>query len=621
MNKSFIYRAEIDGLRAIAVFSVIFFHLGFEFFSGGYLGVDIFFVISGYLITSLILTELNQGNFKITNFYERRIRRIIPVLFFVIIVTLFTFVFILKPYELISFGNSLISNVFFIPNILFWREGGYFDVINNMKPLSHTWSLGIEEQFYLFFPLFLIIFWRYGKKKIIYSLLFLFLISFFISDYLITIKQEFTFYMLPARAWELLAGGLTAFYLQNRKIENENILVNNILSILGLLIICFSIFFYNEATPTPSRYTLLPVSGTVLVIIFSNSHSLIKDFLSNKFFVYLGLISFSLYLWHQPLIVLTKILLIPKNNFFYLCFFVLLFLFSFLTWRFIEKPFRDKNCISKFFLYKYFFLTGLIIFSVGLIIILKSGNLWKYSDLQMNFLDVKKYSKNVWPKFHKHELKNFNPKSAHKILIIGDSHSADLVNILYNINIIDKNYSMRTFWIPSPCLNLSIIDVKKFIAKKWIARCEKINWYENKVLKNLIKDSTIIFLASNYSYKDKELILKSYNSLKNNYGDKFVIFGQKKVMFDIENLLKLNFDELENYKVLPDQNSHKLNNFLKKNIDNFIDPYNFICDKKNCRLFDKDKNILIYDGFHLTPYGSIYLSVKMKKILNYYLNR
>tara|TARA_B110000003_G_scaffold276490_1_gene323268 strand:- start:3900 stop:5762 length:1863 start_codon:yes stop_codon:yes gene_type:complete len=619
MNKSFIYRAEIDGLRAIAVFSVIFFHLDLNFFRGGYIGVDIFFVISGYLITSLILNELNNGNFKITNFYERRIRRIIPVLFFVIIVSIFSFIFILQPYELISFGKSLISNIFFFSNILFWREGGYFDIVNGIKPLFHTWSLGVEEQFYLFFPLFLVIFWKFGLQNIIVTLIIFFLISFFSSEYLVKIKPEFSFYMLPTRGWELLSGCLSAFYLQNKKNINNKLWINNILSILGLLIISLSIFFYDETTPTPSRYILLPVLGTVLIIIFGNKNSSIKDLLSNRILVNIGLMSFSLYLWHQPLIVFAKILSFPKNNFFYLSFFIILFLISFLSWKLIEKPFRKKNYISKNLLFKYCFFTGLIIFLIGLIIILKDGNLWKYNNFQMKLLETKEYNKNVWAKFRKKEIKNFNSKSTFKILIIGDSHAGDLINILSENDILNENYSIRSFWIPSPCLNLNVKNLNTMIQKKWIKRCQNINWYENKDLKNLIKNSTKVILASNYNYKHKELILKSYNNLKSIYGDKFIIFGQKKLMFDINDLLELNPDELKYIKILPDENSYKLNNFLKKNINNFIDPYDFICDNQNCKLFDKDNNIIIYDGFHLSPNGSLYLSNKMKKIFHYYL--
>ena len=619
LNKS--YRPEIDTLRAFAVFSVIFFHLGFKSFSGGYLGVDIFFVISGYLITSLILIELKNKEFVLINFYERRIRRIIPVLYFVILISILFSIALLKPIEMISFGKSLIANTFFISNILFWREGGYFDILSHHKPLFHTWSLGVEEQYYLLFPIFLLIIWKFGKRVTFVFISISFLISFFLADYLVSNKSIFSFYMLPTRGWELLAGSLSAIYLQEnfKKINNSHL--KNILSFIGLFIISCSIFVYDEGTPTPSMYTLFPVVGSVMVIIFTDSKSLVLKFLSLKLFVRLGLISFSLYLWHQPLIVFSGILNLEKNFLFYLLYLSILVVISFLSWRFIEIPFRKKNNISFNLIIKLFLVISFFFILLGSMIILKNGNLWKFNENQMKLFNNNFHDKYVWNKFKSFESDTFQSNKDKKLLIIGDSSGADLINILTENNILENNYDIKTFNIPFQCINVDVKfeEIKLLIKKSMLQKCQKINWYNNNELQNLIKDASAVILASNWKYIHKDLIIKSYSNLNIKYGDKFIIFGQKKIEFNIEEILNLKNDNFFKFYSTPDKNSYDLNSFLKTRIKKFVDPYEYICDDNKCSIFNQ-KKILIYDGFHFTLEGSKFFGKKMayqlKKLIN-----
>ena len=621
MNNVKFYRSEIDGLRAFAVFSVIFFHLGFKSFSGGYLGVDIFFVISGYLITSLILIELKNKEFVLINFYERRIRRIIPVLYFVILITILFSIALLKPIEMISFGKSLIANTFFISNILFWREGGYFDILSHYKPLFHTWSLGVEEQYYLLFPIFLLIIWKFGKRVTFVFILISFLISFFLADYLVLNKSIFSFYMLPTRGWELLAGSLSAIYLQENFKKINNVHLKNILSFIGLFIISFSIFFYDEGTPTPSIYTLFPVVGSVMVIIFTDSKSLVLKFLSLKLFVRLGLISFSLYLWHQPLIVFSGILNLEKNFLFYLLYLTILIVISICSWRFIEKPFRKKNNISFSLIFKLFLVISFFFILLGSLIILKNGNLWKFNENQMKLFNNNFHDKYVWNNFKSFESDTFQSNKDKKLLIIGDSNGADLVNIVTENNILENNYHIRTFNIPFQCINVDIKfeEIKLLIKKSMLQKCQKINWYNNKELQNLITDASAVILASNWKYIHKDLIIESYNNLKIKYGDKFIIFFQKKIEFNIEEILNLNSDNFFKFYSTPDKDSYDLNSFLKTRIEKFVDPYEYICDDNKCSVFNQ-KKILIYDGFHFTLEGSRFFGKKMeyklKKLIN-----
>jgi peptidoglycan/LPS O-acetylase OafA/YrhL len=207
------YRREIDGLRALAVLPVILFHAGFDSFSGGFVGVDVFFVISGYLITTIILAELEQGKFSIVNFYERRARRILPALFLVMLVCLpFAWLWLL-PIDMKDFSRSLIAVSVFVSNILFWRESGYFDTATELKPLLHTWSLAVEEQFYVVFPLLLILLWRLGRRWILVTLGLAFFASLALSEWATYANRSAAFYLLPTRGWELLLGAFAAFYL------------------------------------------------------------------------------------------------------------------------------------------------------------------------------------------------------------------------------------------------------------------------------------------------------------------------------------------------------------------------------------------------------------------------
>ena len=206
------YRPEIDGLRAVAVLPVIFFHAGIGIFSGGYVGVDVFFVISGYLITTIILADLDSKNFSITNFYERRARRILPVLFFIVLCCVPFALYSLLPDTLVKFGHSLIAVPTFSSNFLFWSERGYFGTASELKPLVHTWSLAVEEQFYLLFPLALIVLSKFTRKWTGIFILFTITLSLGLSWYLTRLHFESAFYLPFARAWELLMGAAAAFY-------------------------------------------------------------------------------------------------------------------------------------------------------------------------------------------------------------------------------------------------------------------------------------------------------------------------------------------------------------------------------------------------------------------------
>ncbi|MDA9258554.1 acyltransferase [Gammaproteobacteria bacterium] len=358
------YRPEIDGLRALAVIPVILFHAGFQFFQGGFVGVDIFFVISGYLIANIIINELAQERFSLLTFYERRARRILPALFFVMFFTIPLAWLWLVPYDLNNFGQSLISVTFFISNVLFWWEGGYFDTSAELKPLLHTWSLAIEEQFYLLFPIFLLTFWKFGKSRIIIALSLIFLGSLFLAEWGSKNMPSASFYLLPMRGWELLLGVFTAFYLKYNAVSKDSY-INNFLSLSGMAMIIFAITFFNETTPFPSLIALIPTLGVVLIIIYTTKNTFTYKLLSAKPFVGIGLISYSLYLWHQPALVFARHQLNDELSLLLkIILLVSIFPAAFLSWKYVEKPFRNKKLISRrkiliFSVSGFIFFTGM----------------------------------------------------------------------------------------------------------------------------------------------------------------------------------------------------------------------------------------------------------------------
>lgn len=333
------YRSEIDGLRALAVVPVILFHAGFDWFSGGFVGVDVFFVISGYLITTILIEELENRNFSIVNFYERRARRILPALFFVMLVCIpFAWQWML-PLQMQEFSQSLIAVSLFASNFLFWQQSGYFDTAAEEKPLLHTWSLAVEEQYYVFFPIFLLLAWRFGRHSVFWLVVLMTVGSLALSEWAWRNMSNANFFLAPTRAWELFAGSIAAFIVQRR-----GVLKSDLLAMTGLVAIVLSIFAYDKNTPFPSAYALLPVGGVVLLVLYGEKTTIAAKILSNRIAVGIGLISYSAYLWHQPLFAFARIRSVDHPSVELMAGLSIASLFlAYFSWRFVETPFRSKS--------------------------------------------------------------------------------------------------------------------------------------------------------------------------------------------------------------------------------------------------------------------------------------
>ena len=497
------YRAEIDGLRAIAVFPVIFFHAGFDFFSGGYVGVDVFFVISGYLITNIIIEGLQNNNFSLIHFYERRARRILPALLVVVCACMPFAWYFFTPHEMIYFSKNLIYVTTYISNFLFLNSSNYFDLSSEMSALLHTWSLSVEEQYYFLFPFFMIYLWKKHINKINIIFICLIIASFISAIVLIHFKPTFSFYMLLTRAWELLIGASIARFLTCHALflERFSQLKRGIIALFGIILILASVIYFDYSTPVPSHYTLLPVIGASLIILFADKNNICGFLLSRKIIVYFGLISYGMYLWHQPLFVFLRIIsggVAVKENAIGLIFFIIII--SHLTRKYIEIPFRNFDFIklNKFIFCMSMLSLFIIVFgSIGI----KTGG---YSSRFPNISPMMTQNSYALQQVDRCFLLNKSSvvfdlepctdshSDKKKILLIGDSHAASLYPGLkeyLKLHNVDVVMMTSAFCLP---LVENFHSIKNKSANK---RCEDIN---SQVVKNIESNHYDLIVVSAY---------------------------------------------------------------------------------------------------------------------------
>lgn len=338
-------RRDIDGLRALAVLPVVLFHFGFNTFSGGFVGVDVFFVISGFLITSILFREISAQRFSFLDFWGRRARRILPALTVVVVVTLALGWLLLTAKDLSDLGRTIRYQSLFISNILFMREDGYFEPASDLKPLLHTWSLAVEEQYYIFFPLMMVLLMRYVRhwRWMLFAVL---LVSFGLNIVYIERRPEFAFFSLPTRAWELLCGAMLAVLPVAK--HAPRLWVRQTVGLAGLAAVLLAVFTFDKSTVFPGWAALLPVLGTT-ALIWSGARgpTLAGQLLSLRPMVWIGLLSYSLYLWHWPIYVYANAISIdgiqPLEALGWIALAVAL---AWLSLRFVELPFREKRVFA-----------------------------------------------------------------------------------------------------------------------------------------------------------------------------------------------------------------------------------------------------------------------------------
>lgn len=465
MNK---YRADIEGLRAIAVLVVVFFHYQVPCFKGGFVGVDIFFVISGYLISSIIMKDLTNNTFSFVAFYERRIRRIFPALFAMLFVSTIVALILYDYGTLREFGKTLIATVVFASNFYFYKHAGYFTTFQEQSVLLHTWSLAVEEQFYLVFPIVIYFLHKHQASRIKYYIVTGFLLSLglcIIEDG----HTRFAFYLLPTRAWEFLIGTLLALRLFSLSVNPK---INLLLSIAGFGLIIGAVLCFSSTQIYPSYNALFPVLGVSLVIYSGEYYpqTLVNNFLGLSFFRFFSKISYSLYLWHWGLYVFYQYVSFSSlNGLDIVLLLVASFLLSFLSWRFVEQPFRhvqNKQVINNKYVFKLSFLVVCLLLSGGFTIYKTNGLPLRYSENNL-IIDTQKDSITTslvkWEDFDRsHPNSQYAPPilgNKSKIpnsILWGDSHARCLASGLF------FNVKHASFYIATQSSVIALQNINTF---------------------------------------------------------------------------------------------------------------------------------------------------------------
>ena len=653
------YRFDIDGLRAIAILLVVGFHNFPHIVQGGFVGVDIFFVISGFLISMIILKEVKEDTFSYINFYTRRIKRIFPALIVILLACLFFGYFIDFPDELMLLGKHIAGSAIFAANLIFYRESGYFDISSELKPLLHLWSLGIEEQYYILWPFLVVVFYKWNRSFLPVILFFL-ILSFLINIMLVANHPEAAFYLPITRFWELLVGSMLAFITLEHKLQawlgkyndklNYNVVLKfqNICAWLGLVLIITSIFFITEHNHFPGFWALLPIIGTFFIILAGQNAWLNKHILANTIFVFFGLISYPLYLWHWVLLSFFRMMGEDPSLQMRICIITISIILAWITYRFIEKPIRfgKQTRIKPIAL-----IASLVLMVMIGIYLRESGGLpnrsfMKNQNMLANDL-MYNTSKLPYPPCPA-ELKNSEPKLNYCLqsrnsrpisVVFGDSHAE---HIFYGIAKTDSVHN----WLlvgNSSCMPLTGVTIEGGDVTQCQERTKNIISYINSqdsihtiVLSffgNVFKDTSFAadHLKSHNGPSPRVKIIGNENNKLQKKVDLFK-YGIEKTVTELESkgkniIIVIDVPELPffprdciprlfKHSVVTECSISKLTVLkrqdqlrallkdIKKSHPNIriFDPLTFLCDDHICRV--KLDNILVYrDSHHLSIRG------------------
>lgn len=661
------YRLDIDGLRAIAVLAVVIFHAFPDWLKGGFIGVDIFFVLSGFLISTIIFNNLEQDKFSFIDFYSRRIKRIFPSLLLVLVVCLVFGWFALLPDEYKQLSKHTVAGVSFVSNLVLWSESGYFDISGNVKPLLHLWSLGVEEQFYIIWPFLLWFAWR-RKLNLFIVTISIALASFIFNNYQVKLNPVAAFYSPEMRFWELLSGSLLAWVMIYKPNLFELILdkfykslffcsfnaasktsqyIKNLFSLAGLLLIAFGFWAITETTVYPGKWALVPVMGSVLLIAVGPNAWINKNILSNKIMVGFGLISYPLYLWHWPLLAFARIIQNGTPSYTARIIIVLTsILLAWLTYKFIELPIRfGKHSKTKIIvLVASMFTLGFISLSLYFF---KASTDINTTQLSYKFPQTEGCS-NKYP-YAKSTCYESEHKYAKTIVIIGDSHAQALTygfksifdnnNLKYNVlsvgkggchpflntntvSFIKKSYDCDTIITPA------IYDAVNRKDVEWVILVGRHAWrYSGKYYGELEKESKL--KPSTFSYNSGTLntqistevfklgLIDTINSISKNRKKLIFVHQLPELGFDPRQCLgrfsqfKSTLCDLDINVVNQRLNPYKetANKILenKENIYQY-DPIHFVCSKKKCKPFIENGFLFYQDDDHMSKIGSEYIA-------------
>ena len=637
------YRPDIDGLRAIAVLSVVIFHLFPNLLNGGFIGVDIFFVISGFLISGIIFSNLERNSFSLFEFYRRRVNRIFPALLLVLITSLVIAWFVLLSEEYRALAKHIVAGSTFLSNLVLWREGSYFDTSSELKPLLHLWSLAVEEQFYIFWPLLLAFVW-WRKWSFVVVTTSIAAISFAINLYSTSSDPRAAFFLPFPRFWELMLGSLLAYISLHKPQLNSH--HQNMQSITGVALVGLGLIFIDGTRAFPGWWALLPTIGAFFIISAGPQTWFNKHVLSNKIFVWFGLISYPLYLWHWPLLSFATIHEgeAPSTSL-RIGIAIISIVLAWATYRFIEKPIRfGKHQVTKSII---MIVLMLLIGVAGYAVFKKNGLAGseafgrakyveqdQYLDYFTNRIPEMRYFTAVdMPKKFRFECDFYNQEAArtgkgtvspmpkldescyirdknyrHAVLLWGDSHSQQLSFGLRS--------NLPADWQVLQTSSSGCVPDVKATESSAISYCQHSNWFALKTIKEAKPDVVIIArnLGQSQEYFDEVAI-------------KLKDLGVKKIIFmgptphwttDLPNIIvrKLWDDTPRRSFVGIDRKVLEQNSMLQKNFKNsesliYVNIIDLFCNNEGCLTYlgeDKRNGLTAFDEAHLSPIASDYLA-------------
>lgn len=606
-------RHDIQGLRAIAVLAVVIFHIVPYSLTGGYLGVDMFFVISGYVISLKIHHDVKLQKFDLPDFYIHRLKRLLPALFAVLLVTTILALGILLPFELLQFSTNLLGALFFVSNFILMTQDGYFDQSSENNPLLHLWSLAVEEHYYLFFPLFFIWLLRKPIFTQVSWVLLLTVFFFALGVWWVFFDRDVAFYLSPLRFYQFLAGVICACYLPALTTASK---FRATLAIMSLVTLVACFWFYNKATPSPGWPSLVPTFATMVLLYCAHQSTILNLLLRNRMMVGLGNASYSIYLWHWPIIVYYKLAITAQINLAKMFLLLSLSIFiGYLSWFFIEQPFRNRGRLAGKRLYRAPGVIGLCCFMVLIalagLIYLQQGFPQRFSAEQVRFASFLNYDSsdyrrqqcfltNASTSFLEFNTESCLTLSAEKpnVLLIGDSHSAHLYS------------AIEQLFPQVHVLQVSASGCKPLIPLTGRKHCIGLmEWLYHQQLNSGFSVDGIV-LAALWNKEDLQKMQQTVTLLKT-YAPVFVVGPSIQYSQALPRLLS-------NYP--PEQLAQQFSNYQKiKRLDSdyqtaipamgaaYISLYQQLCPNDRCRALTPSQIPVQWDTSHFTKPGAMML--------------
>ncbi len=606
------YRADIDGLRAISVAVILLFHAGYSSFSGGFVGVDVFFVISGYLITAQILTRVDQDNFSFLQFYVRRVRRLMPAAMTTITLTAVFACFVLTPEELVDFGRSMLASLLWSANIFFWASTGYFDLDAHVKPLLHLWSLSVEEQFYLLWPAFLVIVGGRSANRRLAAIALISGASLWNCDFAKFLPSTL-FYLMPFRIVEFGMGALLA--VPGLGIRLPAIL-EEALTCVGLLLIGYSTAIFTETVPFPGLNALLPCLGATLTILGGRARFtglLLRNPLSRG----LGRISYSLYLVHWPIMVFYRIMypgpISDEGKFGVVGLSIAL---GYLLFRYVEVPFRpgeeNRGAVSAFRVLAVFgaALSCLSLAAVSMIV--QDGWIWRYAPAIRDEMKVNLDKEIAWENLNGLQ-RPFGQGKASRVLVIGDSQAGDFLNTILAAKL-DDRLQIRTAVVQAECQAVipRTRDYYKSLRPPYDQRCREV--HEMLLRSGQIEKADIVVIAANWQIFAVPELQNTIRYLRAHGVKEVHIVGRKDQGMSGQALLRKS-GRLEGIETLSaEYRSAEAININKLVMEasegaKYIDVMGAACPTSSyCRVVTSEGKVIFSDIMHFTRSGTGYMS-------------